>query len=94
MTPLDTLHVGFLGGLIAMGLLVAAAFFLRFWRRTRDGLFLAFSASFALMALNQTLVILLQVPREEQSMFYLLRLAAFLLIIAAVLRKNLGGRRA
>jgi hypothetical protein len=82
------LHVGFLGGLVAMGLLVASAFFLRFWLRTRDGLFLAFSAAFALMSLNQALLILLEVPREEQSPFYLLRLAAFLLIIVAVMRKN------
>lgn len=83
-------QLGFLAGLIAMGHLVASLFFLRFWTRTRDGLFLAFSAAFALMALNQTLVMLLEVPREEQSAFYLLRLAAFLLIIAAILAKNLG----
>jgi NAD/NADP transhydrogenase beta subunit len=88
-----TAQLGFLGGLIAMGHLVAAAFFLRFWRRTRDGLFLAFSAAFALMSLNQALVILLQVPREDQSLFFLLRLAAFSLIIGAILVKNLGGRR-
>ena len=87
-------QLGFLGGLIAMGHLVASVFFLRFWFRTRDLLFLAFAAAFALMALNQTLVILLDVPREEQSVFYLLRLAAFLLIIAAILAKNFrAGRR-
>jgi hypothetical protein len=81
-------QLGFLGGLIAMGHLVAGGFFLRFWTRTRDPLFLAFAAAFGLMALNQALVVLLDVPREEQSLFFLLRLAAFLLIIAAVLAKN------
>ncbi len=45
------------------------------------------------MALHQTLVVLLAVPREEQSGFYLLRLAAFLLIIAAILIKNVQARR-
>jgi hypothetical protein len=91
-----TPQLGFLAGLIAMGHLLASLFFLRFWSRTKDWLFLAFAAAFALMALNQTLVILLAVPREEQSVFYLLRLAAFLLIIAAILAKNMqsrGGRR-
>ena len=78
----------FLYGLTAMGFLVAGLFFLRFWKRTRDGLFLAFAVAFWLFALNQTLVALLGVPREEQSLIYLLRLAAFVLIIVAVLRKN------
>jgi hypothetical protein len=85
-------QLGFLAGLIAMGHLVASLFFLRFWARTRDWLFLAFAAAFALMSLNQTLVVLLDVPREEQSAFYLLRLAAFLLIIGAILAKNLRAR--
>ncbi len=87
------LQLGYLGGLIAMGHLVASVFFLRFWTRTRDQLFLAFGAAFALMSLNQTLVILLSVPREEQSAFYLLRLVAFLLIIAAILAKNFKAGR-
>lgn len=77
-------------GLITMGFLTAALFFLKFWRRTRDGLFMAFSVAFVLMALNQGLPALLGTPREEQSPFYLLRLAAFLLIIAAIVRKNLA----
>lgn len=82
-------HLSFFGGAIAAGYFVAAAFFLRFWARTRDGLFLAFAGAFGLMAANQSLPILLGIPREEQSGVYLLRLAAFVLIILAVLRKNL-----
>ena len=83
----------FLAGVIAMGYFTAGVFFLRFWRRTRDGLFLAFAAAFGLMALTTALVTVLEVPREEQSVIFLLRLAAFLLIIAAVLAKNFKARR-
>ncbi len=83
----------FLWGLITMGYAVAGLFFLRFWTRTRDGLFAAFAAAFWLLALNQALVALTEIPREEQTWFYLLRLAAFLLIIGAIVRKNLRSRR-
>jgi len=79
-------------GLIAMGFIVAALFFIRFWWRTRDDLFLAFGFAFVLMALNQGLPALLNVPREEQSPFYLLRLAAFILIIVAIIGKNMKRR--
>lgn len=82
----------FTSGAIAMGYLVAGGFFLRFWARTRDSLFATFAAAFWLMALNQALPVILSVPSEDQGGIYLLRLAAFGLIIAAVLRKNLGGR--
>ena len=79
----------FINGLIAMGFAVAAVLFLRFWTRTKDGLFLAFAIAFVLLALNAALVVVLGVPREELTFVYLLRLAAFLLIIVAVLNKNL-----
>lgn len=75
-------------GAIIMGYAVAALFFLKFWRRTGDRLFLAFAASFMLMAATPLLTALLQVPREEQSPFYLLRLLAFLIIILAVVGKS------
>jgi peptidoglycan/LPS O-acetylase OafA/YrhL len=82
----------FIWGLITMGYLIAGLFFLRFWARTREGLFAAFSAAFWLLALNQGLVAISGVPREEQTWFYLLRLVAFLIIIAAVVAKNLRTR--
>jgi hypothetical protein len=83
----------FFTGAIAMGFVVAAVFFARFWRRTGDGLFAAFAVAFGLLALNQALVGLLNVPREEQSPIFVLRLSAFLLIIGAILWKNLGRGR-
>lgn len=80
----------FVAGLLTAGYLVAALFFLKFWRRTSDSLFAAFAAAFTLMALNQALPSLTGLPDEMLGGVYLLRLAAFLLIIWAVLRKNTG----
>lgn len=80
----------FFSGMIATGFAVCAVFFLRFWRRTRDSLFLVFSIAFLLLALNQALTTLLGLPLEERSWLYLLRLAAFLIIIVAIVRKNMG----
>jgi hypothetical protein len=82
----------FLGGAIAMGFACAALMFLGFWRRSREGLFLAFAGSFALLALNQALLALTRIPVEERSWLYLLRLAAFLLIIVAIWRHNRSNR--
>jgi hypothetical protein len=82
----------FIAGALTAGYAVAGVFFLSFWRRTRDSLFLVFAFAFWLMALNQALPILMGIPREEQGGIYLLRLAAFILIIVAILRKNLSGR--
>lgn len=89
----QTVVIPFVGGLLTCGYLVAGLFFLSFWIRVRDGLFAIFAAAFWLMALNQALPILVGMPREEQSVAYLLRLAAFLLIIVGVLRKNLSTRK-
>ena len=85
MTLLD-----FLSGAITMGFLVCGMFFLRFWVRSRDSLFLSFAIAFWLLAAGQALLALTGIPIEERSWLYLIRLAAFLLIIVAILRKNLG----
>jgi hypothetical protein len=81
----------FLAGMITMGFVVAALFFFRFWRRTRDLLFATFGAAFLLLAVNQAVVALALLPREEQPYAYLLRLLAFALLIVAIVRKNVRG---
>ena len=83
----------FVSGLIAMAYLLAGVFFLRFWRRTRDVLFAAFAGAFALFALNQGLVALSGLEGDERGWLYLLRLAGFSLIIAAILNKNFEAAR-
>ena len=82
----------FLSGAVTMGFAVAAIFFLRFWRDTRDGLFLSFALAFLLLGLVQALLALGNVPVEERSWIYLIRLGAFLIILAAIVRKNLSSR--
>lgn len=88
----DPMMVAFMGGATAVGCLVAGLFFLRFWTRTRDGLFLAFAIAFWLMAVNQALPVLLALRDEAVGGIYLLRLTAFLLIIGAILAKNFKKR--
>lgn len=78
----------FLAGAVAMGFAIAALMFLKFWRRTREGLFLAFAGSFLLLSINHAMLSLSNVPLEERSSLYLIRLAAFLLIIGALWRQN------
>lgn len=92
MTHPDPILAAYAAGILTLGFLAVGLFFLKFWRRTRDGLFLAFSVAFALLALNQAAPVLLDIPSENQGYIYLLRLAAFVLIIAAILRKNFGRR--
>jgi hypothetical protein len=78
----------FLSGAITAGFLVAGFFFLRFWKRTRETLFLAFAAAFWLLGLAQALLALAAIPVEERSWLFLLRLAAFSLILVSIWRKN------
>lgn len=85
-------HPEFFSGLIAAAFIVSALFFFRFWRRTQDGLFMGFAIAFALLATQQFMATLLGLPEEERSWIYLLRLAAFSIVIIAILAKNLQKR--
>jgi Family of unknown function (DUF5985) len=78
----------FLSGAITMGFLIAGLFFLRFWKGSRERLFLAFALAFWLLGLTQALLVFVDVPVEERSSLYLLRLAAFSLILVSVWAKN------
>jgi uncharacterized membrane protein HdeD (DUF308 family) len=80
----------FLSGMITMGYAIAALFFFRFWWRTRDPLFVMFAIAFICFAVNQALTALLDIPRDEQSWIYMLRLAGFVLLIFGIVGKNVG----
>lgn len=78
----------FLSGAVAFGFLIAGLFFLRFWSRVRDPLFIWFALAFCLLGIGQAVLALGGIPLEDRSSVYLIRLLAFSLIIFAVFRKN------
>ena len=78
----------FLAGAVTLGYAMAAVFFLRFWRKTHDRLFLVFSIAFGLFAVNQALAAMMTVVYESASWIYVLRVLGFVLILAAIVDKN------
>ena len=78
----------FVAGAMTAGYLLAALFFLRFWTRTRERLFAAFALAFCLMGANQAVAGFSRYQHAESSEAYLLRLAAFLLILFAMWWQN------
>ena len=79
----------FLQGCVATAFIVAGIFFLRYWKETRDRLFFFFSLSFVILGLNRGLLVVCQQSHEDTYHLYLIRLIAFLILIAAIVDKNL-----
>ncbi|MGH6827817.1 MAG: DUF5985 family protein [Rhizomicrobium sp.] len=88
MNPINTLLSAYAHGLFTAAALVAALFFLRFWRRSGDGLFLGFSLGFLLMAANSVADFVLGSLNDQKPAVYLFRLAGFMVILFAIWRKN------
>jgi hypothetical protein len=86
--------VVFLWGALAMASATAAAFFMRFYLKDRERLFLLFSMAFAVLAAQWFVLGIERPPAEARHYVYLLRLAAFLLIILAIVDKNRSASRA
>jgi hypothetical protein len=81
-----------LQGAVGMASGVAALFFLRFWRQTRDSFFLFFAAAFAIDALARFILGFAELSEETQPLVYSARLITFGLIIIAIIRKNRPSR--
>ncbi len=84
----------FLAGMIVLGSAMAGLVFLRFWRKTHDRLFALFGASFFLMAVNRAWLSVVGEAAESRTAIYLIRLLAFVIILVAIVDKNLAPRRA
>ncbi len=79
----------FLQGAIATAFIIAGVFFLRYWKETRDRLFMLFALAFGLLGLNRGLLVAFSQAHEDNYHLYLIRLIAFLIIIAAIVDKNI-----
>jgi len=76
-------------GMIAMASLIIGLFFLRFWRNTKDRFFLYFALSFFIEGVHRIYSAILNEAGEDSPLHYLIRLAAYGLILWAILEKNL-----
>jgi amino acid transporter len=88
MSQLHAVLALLVSGAIVMGYAVAGLFFLRFWRDTRDRLFLIFAVAFWIFGVQRLALTLSRDMVEDQTGLYLVRLFAFLLILAAIVDKN------
>jgi hypothetical protein len=82
----------FLMGGIAVASFVAGLFFFRFWRHTHDRFFVFFALSFWIEAANRVAMIVYLEPNEGAPGYYVVRLLAYGLIVAAIVDKNRAPR--
>ena len=78
----------FLLGFVVACSLVAALFFLRFWKHTRDPLFLAFMFFFLIQGFNYSILLAMEHPNEGNSIHNIVRFIAVLGLLGAIAWKN------
>ncbi len=78
----------FVSGATMAAAVVIAVIFFRYWRQTRDRLFLGFALGFAVFSASRLILAFLDEDDEGRIFVYGLRLLAFLLILAAIVDKN------
>jgi hypothetical protein len=79
---------GFLIGVSVTASFPASLFFLKFWKQTRDPLFIAFAAAFLIEGINRIPRLFVEDPVETSPATYVIRGFAFLLLLGAILYKN------
>jgi hypothetical protein len=80
--------IDLVAGAIIMGYFVAALFFFRYWRKSEDRLFCMFALAFSILGCQRLALNAFGEKLEDATSFYVLRLAAFLIILYAIWDKN------
>ena len=78
----------FLLGVIVTACLIAGVFFFKFWKKTRDTLFLGFGAAFLIEGVNRMAFLFLEDPSVGSPIIYTVRLLSYLLILGSIVQKN------
>jgi hypothetical protein len=86
---IDTLLLG----AIAVANFAVGLVFLRYWLSTRDRLFVFLMLSFWIEAANRVVMGVTSSWQEDSPVHYVVRLAAYLLIVVAIWDKNRTPRR-
>jgi hypothetical protein len=78
----------FMAGALVLAYWAIGYFFLRFWKKTRDRFFRVFAWAFWVLAIERVILLFISADFEFRPFVYLVRLAAFLLILWAIFEKN------
>jgi zinc transporter ZupT len=78
----------FILGVLTTASATIAIFFLKFCREGKDRLFAFFAAAFGVLSVDWLARAFLEPRHESQHYLFLIRLVAFLLIIAGIVDKN------
>ena len=79
---------GFLLGIIVACSFIAGGYFAKFWRATRDPLFLGFAVAFILEGINRSAFLFLSQPNVGSEPIYLVRLVSYAIILGVIAYKN------
>lgn len=82
------MYYSFIAGAMTLACTVVGLFFLRFWKKSHDRLFLMFAIAFFIMAFERVVLGYLGTNYEFIPMVYLIRLIAFIMILVAFIQKN------
>ena len=78
----------FVSGATAVACGMIGVCFFRYWRRSGLRLFLLFSLAFTLLMAERIVLIVANPDKEFVTYIYLIRLAAFLVIIVGIIDQN------
>ena len=90
MTDLTVINA-FISGAAGLAYFAIGISFVRFWRRSRIRLFQLFAIAFFLLAIERIVLVLANPDNEFAAYVYAIRLAAFVVIIAAIINQNRNG---
>jgi len=83
----------FLGGAIVFGYVLIGLFFLKFWKRTRDAFFGYFAFAFFVLGIGRIIEAIVRTQEAATPAVYLFRLLAFVIIVFAIMHKNLASKK-
>jgi hypothetical protein len=76
-------------GAIAMGYLIVALFFVRFWSETRDRLFVFFATGFGILCIHRTMFALSHGGAGWDEATFALRLVGYLAILIGIIDRRI-----
>jgi hypothetical protein len=83
----------FVAGGITVTFAAIGFFFWRFWKKSGDRFYVLFAAAFWVLSVNRAMTLSTSfVNTEGLPIYYIVRLIAFLLILAAIIDKNYSSK--